>query len=437
MSEISRRSALKALGLATASAVVGSSTLKDNLLGGESLSQVFPQIPAEDNLFPFEGVHQAGILTDPPDAILVASLQVIPTTLDGLVQIMKILTERIRALMAGQLGPVVDESDQFPPKNTGDMGYDQLNEGHLTILVGLGSSLFIQGGQDRFGLAAKKPLALKPMPRDLIGDKLNPDLLDGDILLEISSDHPLENMHALRDILRNTKGLLSPLWMQPGFQRHQKNVPVGQANVRTVLGFKDGTTNLDVNNDDLMNTMVWTGTEEPSWAQGGTYMALRLIRESIEHWDRQSLESQQNSIGRYKVSGASLDNITEVQLPDYADDPDGNTVPLDAHIRKANPRLGPESEKRRILRRGYMYLNGFDKSGLLDGGAIFHAFCRNVEEQFEYIKRNYMTNRNFPKTNTGVQDLDEYMFAVGGGYFFIPAGVQSDGRFLADALLLG
>jgi hypothetical protein len=35
-----------------------------------------------------------------------------------------------------------------------------------------------------------------------------------------------------------------------------------------------------------------------------------------------------------------------------------------------------------------------------------------------------------------VQDLDEYIFCIGGGYFFVPAGVQKEDRFVADALLL-
>ena len=62
---------------------------------------------------------------------------------------------------------------------------------------------------------------------------------------------------------------------------------------------------------------------------------------------------------------------------------------------------------------------------------------RRKPEQFEFVKRNYMTNPNFPQPNTGAQDLDEYIACIGGGYFFVPPGVEKPGRFLADALLLG
>lgn len=450
MSEISRRKALKALGLATASAVAGGAAVATAgfVSKPESIPQVqlaLPQVqqpaaapPApKEELYPFEGVHQTGIITDPPEAVLLVSLQVLPTAPDGLVKVMQILTSRSRELMRGKVGEATAEDVNFPPRNTGELGYDELKNGNLSIMVGMGASLFTKDGKDRFGLAAKKPIALKPMPRDLVGDRLDKTMLDGDIFLQITSDHPLLNLHAFRDILKNSKGLLSPVWAQPGFQRYFQNTAPGEAKARGLLGFKDGTANLAAQDADLMSNLIWTGSEEPTWAQGGTYVAVRIIREQLERWDRLTMAAQEASIGREKTGGASLDNTKETDLPNYAADPNGDKVPLNAHIRKSNPRLGAESDKRRMLRRGFLYMNGIDKSGLLDAGFLFQGFCRNIEEQFEFVKRNYMVNRHFPKQNTGVQDLDEYLFCVGGGYFFVPPGVQKEDRFLADSLLLG
>jgi deferrochelatase/peroxidase EfeB len=435
-SEMTRRSALKALGLATASAVAGGAAVAAGRHPAGQLPQVTGQTPVVEELFPFEGVHQAGIITDPPEAVLLVALEVISKTPDSLTRLMQTLTARSRELMRGQPGPATVEDENFPPRNTGEMGYDSLKDGRLSIMIGLGASLFTKDGKDRFGLASRKPIALKPMPRDLAGDRLNPAMLDGDILLQISSDHPLQNLHAFRDILRNTKGLVSPVWVQPGFQRYLK-APSGEANARGLLGFKDGTSNLNTRDDALMTSLVWTGSEEPGWAQGGTYVAVRIIREQLERWDRLNLARQEASIGRRKTTGATLDNTKETTLPNYAADPDGDIVPLNSHIRKSNPHLGEESERRRMLRRGFLYMNGIDKSGLLDAGFLFQGFCRNLEEQFEFVKRNYMVNRNFPKKGTGAQDLDEYTACIGGGYFFVPAGVQQEDRFLADALLSG
>ena len=44
-----------------------------------------------------------------------------------------------------------------------------------------------------------------------------------------------------------------------------------------------------------------------------------------------------------QVDGAPLDGEVELDVPDYAADPDGKVTPLDAHIRLANPRT-PETE---------------------------------------------------------------------------------------------
>lgn len=435
MSKISRRTALKIAGLTTASAVAGGAVTVVGIKTLENPTAV-QATNTKSSLLPFEGVYQAGILTEPPEAVLLASLDVLATDRAELIRIFKQISARTRLLMDGNLGEVGEDNPDFPPPNTGELGFERLKGGQLSIMFGMGVSLFSQAGKDRFGLAAQKPLALKPMPRDLAGDRLNPNYLDGDILLQISSDHPLNNIHAFRDILRTTKGRISPRWVQPGFQRYFESGE-GQAKARGLLGFKDGTANLNTKDTALMNNLVWTGMEEPTWAQGGTYAAVRLIREQIERWDRLTLNQQEASIGRTKRVGSALGNQKETELPNYAADPDGDANPLDSHIRKANPRLGAESDKRRMLRRGYLYFNGVDKSGLLDAGFLFMGFCRNVEEQFEFVKRNYMTNRNFPQPNTGIQDLDEYLFAFGGGYFFVPSGVKAADRFFADSLLLG
>ena len=89
---------------------------------------------------------------------------------------------------------------------------------------------------------------------------------------------------------------------------------------------------------------------------------------------------------------------------------------MDAHIRMANPRR-PGDEQRRFLRRPFVFDNGFDDYGLLDSGAVFMAFCRDIQKQFQPTKQR-----------TRGQDLDEYMVATGGGYFFCPPGVRGRGR---------
>jgi deferrochelatase/peroxidase EfeB len=424
---MNRRKALKTIGLAGSAAVAGGVAVG---LGRSTTPDASKANQSE--LQPFYGAHQPGIITPQLSAALLVGLEIVAANRAELVTLFKTLTGRSATLMSGQLGDAGENAASFPPANSGEMGFGQLNEGRLTVTTGLGASFF----DKRFGLADRKPGALKPMPDDFDGDKLNPALTDGDLFLQISSDEPLLNLFTLRDILRNTRGTLKLRWLQPGFQRVFPAAQ-GEANMRGLFGFKDGTGNPDVNDAAVMNRLVWAGDGEPAWARGGTYAAVRIIREQLERWDKLSLAQQEAAIGRHKTSGAPIGQNRETDKISYVNDPDGENIPLDSHIRKANPRLAEDGDRRQMLRRGYAYLNGADKDGLLDAGFLFIAYCRNIVEQFEFVKRNYMSNRNFPRPGTGQESLHDHMNCIGGGYFFMLPGVPSPGRYLADELLEG
>jgi deferrochelatase/peroxidase EfeB len=186
------------------------------------------------------------------------------------------------------------------------------------------------------------------------------------------------------------------------------------ADARGLLGFADGSQNISPEREEL----IFAGAEAPEWARGGTYLALRLIRFKLERWDRLTRTDQERSIGREKLSGAPLGGSEEAETPSL-----DRRTPPDAHIRLANPRRAGD-EKRRFLRRPYVYANGFDDYGLLDSGSVFMAFCRDLQKQFVTVKRRMHG-----------QDLDEYMVAVGGGFFFCPPGVSGGGDYLARRLL--
>src|SRR5690606_19016828 len=181
---------------------------------------------------------------------------------------------------------------------------------------------------------------------------------------------------ALRQLMRRTRRDLVLHWMIDGYARGAgSGVPTETP--RNLLGFKDGTANLDSGDAALMDRYVWVGSDdgEPDWAVGGSYQVVRRIRRFVEFWDRTRLAEQEAIFGRHKVSGAPLGMSDEFDDPDYASDPDGERIPLNAHIRLANPRT-PETEDNLLLRRGFSYARGFDGGGRLGQGLGFVCYLR-------------------------------------------------------------
>jgi deferrochelatase/peroxidase EfeB len=388
------------------------------LAGCSSPAPPAPAVP-QPALVPFEGEHQSGITTLPiPEQGLVASFNLHATDRAGLQETLRELTDEIRALMSGK--PPEARDPAYPPVDSGILG-DKPPADNLSILVGVGASLFDR----RFGLADRKPRDLETMPF-LANDRLDPKLSHGDISIIFEAGHNDTVQFALRQLMRRTRSTLTLRWMLDGYAR---GIGAGKtseaATPRNLLGFKDGTANLDVDDNTLMNRHVWVqpGDDEPEWAVGGSYQAVRIIRMFVEFWDRTRLGEQEALIGRKKVSGAPLGMTDEFADPDYAEDPDGARIPLNAHIRLANPRT-TESEQNLILRRGFNYSRGFDGAGRLDQGLAFIAYQRSLKKGFLAVQERLKG-----------EPLEEYIMPVGGGFFFVLPGVTGPDRFLGDQLV--
>jgi len=265
----------------------------------------------------------------------------------------------------------------LPPEDTGLLA---AGEEPIEVTVAVGASLF----DDRFGLANRRPVELVEMPF-LANDRLDPAWSHGDVFVSIASDRPDAVLHALRQLMRVTRSGLVLAWVLDGYARPDAEPRHGghrRTDNRNLLGFKDGTANLHSGDAEVMDELVWMGGDhnagtEPPWTAGGSYAAVRLIRLLVERWDRAALSEQEQIIGRTKVSGAVLGLDREEEEPAYAQDRDGAVVPLDAHIRLANPRT-PESAGDRLLRKGFNFQKGFDGAGLLDQGLAFVSYQRRL-----------------------------------------------------------
>jgi deferrochelatase/peroxidase EfeB len=413
-----RRSGLSRRGFIAGALGTGAAAGAGAALAGCSSPEPAATRPAPA-FVPFEGPHQTGITALPiPERGLVASFNVLSSDRKALTAAFRELSDEIRALMAGK--PPEPRDPAYPPSDSGILG-EAPPPDNLSVVVGVGASLF----DKRFGLADRKPRELETMPF-LANDRLDPKLSHGDLSIIIEAEHTDTVIFALRQLMRRTRRHLVLRWMIDGYAR---GIGAGQvshtATPRNLLGFKDGTANLDVSDDALMDRHVWVGPDdgEPDWAVGGSYQAIRIIRMFVEFWDRTRLAEQEALFGRVKSTGAPLGMSDEFADPDYASDPDGKRIPLNAHIRLANPRT-PETEENLILRRGFNYSRGFDGAGRLDQGLAFVAYQRSLEKGFLTVQRRLKG-----------EPLEEYILPVGGGFFFMLPGVVGEDRYLGDQLL--
>jgi deferrochelatase/peroxidase EfeB len=410
-----------ALGAGSADAGLGGAGSADAGSGAAAASG--PQALADQVLarslaarVPFDGPHQAGILTPAPDQATFLALDSIAPDRETLFQTLQAISAQARRLTQGD-GVGVQEVDD-PPPDSGILGpYDAPDS--LTVTLALGRSLF----DSRYGLAKLRPRHLTEMPT-FTNDQIDPARSGGDVLVQVCAGHRDTVVHTVRELLRTVSGRMVVRWTIDGFQSAKRG-PNERSSRRNLFAFRDGTGNPEVANTELVNRLVWVqrGLGEPAWTAGGSYVVARQIRMHVEFWDRVGMLEQEQMIGRERVGGAPLGGTYEYEDPRYDLDPKGDRIPLNAHIRLANPRT-PETASQRILRRGYNYHRGVDEAGNLDQGLMFVAFQQDPERQFATIQRRLSG-----------EPMVDYITPVGGGYFFAPPGSRGPSDWVGSGLV--
>jgi deferrochelatase/peroxidase EfeB len=330
----------------------------------------------------------------------------------------------------------------IPSAETGELGFQpDYDRAFLTITLGLSVS-----GVQKLALP-EPPADLRTIPwADLVDAP--PNDVGGDLVLQICADKFSLNTAFVGSQRYNSR---------PGRTARREG--------RALIGFLDGTSNLNPRKSDTDAKLVFVDPDEvpnypqnppagelptpspyqqqptdpkplfpelhpvpaaePSWTANGTYMTVWVSTFGTRNWDKLTQDDQEKTIGRFKVHGASLDlSDSDADLdkdPAFATDKTNLAVPNAAHIRKANPRGNDgEDAKRRIFRRGYPLIG--PGIGELQRGLIFVAFGRSITTQFEFIVRAWMRNKDFPVPDAGLDPLFSKVgeAVLGGGYYFVP-----------------
>ncbi|HEY9251225.1 MAG TPA: Dyp-type peroxidase, partial [Nocardioides sp.] len=308
------------------------------------------------------------------------------------------------------VGSVEPSRSNGVPQDTGE-AYD-LSPASLTVTLGLGPGLF----DDRFGLAGRGPKLLAEIPR-LPSDELKPELCGGDLALQACADDPQVAYHAIRDLVRIGRGLVTTRWTVLGFGR--ASAGKGQKTPRNLMGLKDGTRNIKT--DDELDEFVWvTDPDEPAWMQGGSYLVTRKINMDIEVWDGTTIDTQHLTIGRDKAEGAPLSGKKEFDTPDFKAVRDGEPV-IDptSHVALA---ASENNGGAKMLRRGYNFTDGLNSLGQLDAGLFFIAFQKDPAI---FVDLQRKLGR--------VDLLNEYIAHVGSAIFAVPRAPKT-GHYLAEEL---
>ncbi|MFG1702769.1 iron uptake transporter deferrochelatase/peroxidase subunit [Nonomuraea sp. M3C6] len=415
MGERMSRRGLFGLGAAGA-AVVGAGVVGANALLDEP---PVAHAASTSDPFPFYGEHQAGIVTPAQDRLHFVSFDVTTDKRADLVELLQEWTAAAARLTqgkeAGAFG-AVGVPPEAPPDDTGEaLG---LPASGLTLTIGFGASLF----DKRFGLEGKRPAALADLPK-FPGEQLIPEISGGDICVQACAHDPQVAVHAIRNLARIGFGKVSVRWSQLGFGR-TSSTSRAQATPRNLMGFKDGTNNLKLEDADLLQQQLWAAAQDGSaWMAGGSYVVTRKIRMTVETWDRTSLAEQEQIFGRNKGEGAPLGKKAEFDPLDFAaKGPDGQPyIKVDAHVRLAHPSANGNAH---LLRRGYNFVDGSDGLGRLDAGLFFIAYQRDPRKQFVPVQLSLAKN----------DQLNEYIKHVSSGLFACPPGVRDAGDYWGRTL---
>ena len=338
---------------------------------------------------------------------------------------------------------------------TPELGDFILPDCRLNITVGYGQNVFQINGVKK-----EKPeplvtygLLRTPLPNgggDVLrgsGLKYAPETIKNfateDICLQFIADTPLGVNRAVVETwkyLQNCKNILFVRFYD-GFQREDR---------RSWLGFHDGISNLKSGAERLDAIEIKPGIQKDEWTTGGTYLYFLRIKVDLGAWNALSLTAQELLVGRKKITGCPLVQISRKKPVSVkgcpakdtrdisAKDVSGKTVNaaffdapmvsneilLASHIQRANHHISPVSDRNslRIFRQGYEFLESQGNAPGLSAGLNFISFQDTPERVNRMLTQaTWLGKVNFGgKENEQTNGIDKLLSVTAGGIYLIP-----------------
>ena len=351
---------------------------------------------------PFHGEHQAGVETAAQASATFFGLDLRDhVDREGLIRMLRLLTDDAARLTQG-LPALADTEPEMAAEPA-----------RLTVTFGFGPGLLERAG-------AEVPTWLAPLPSFEI-DELDPELGDGDLLLQVAADDPLTVSHAVRMLLKDARAFTAVRWVQHGFRR-ALGTQRPATTQRNLFGQLDGSANPELGSDHF-SEVVWI--DDGPFA-GGTSMVLRRIRMDLDGWDEVDRMARDNSTGTHQDTGGPLSGGGEFDEPDFAATSEHGfpIIPEFAHVRRAHG--VDEGEHQEIFRRPYNYdvPPPAGSEAVSEAGQIFVSFQADLLGQFVPIQQRL----------SDLDLLNQWTTPIGSAVFAIPPGCP-EGEYVGQTVL--
>jgi Dyp-type peroxidase family len=204
---------------------------------------------------------------------------------------------------------------------------------------------------------------------------------DGDALFYVATVME-SRVNAFLDAIATPS--VADLTLERGFQREDESEPFGYRDGVRNVAPTDRTKVVYVHTDDGQ-------PEEPTWADGGTYMvAMKIIQNRTAFASLPDDPTRDAVIGRNK-EGYRLDHVEDHLKPHDEGTEVPEALPPTSHVRRAGPR--GQHDDTQIFRRGLPFLEVVD--GQPRTGLHFCSFQASPA-QFDTIFNDWLMNQLFP-----------------------------------------